>query len=49
LIEDLKNRVREVLGGSKVPRVVVLVDEMPRVARDKINKRELVTRYLQPE
>ena len=49
LIEDLKNRVREVLGGSKVPRVVVLVDDMPRVARDKINKSELVTRYLRPE
>ena len=49
LIEDLKTRVREVLGGSKVPRVVVLVDEMPRVERGKINKRELVTRYLQPE
>ena len=46
LIEDLKNRVREVLGDSKVPRVVVLVDDMPRLARDKINKRELVTRYL---
>lgn len=49
LIESLKNRVREVLGGSKVPRVVVLVDDMPRVARDKINKRELVARYLPPE
>jgi len=48
LVEDLKNRVREVLGDSKVPRVVVLVDDMPRVARDKINKRELVARYLQP-
>ena len=47
LIEDLKNRVRQVLGDSKVPRVVVLVDDMPRVARDKVNKRELVTRYLQ--
>ena len=48
LIEDLKNRVRQVLGDSKVPKVVVLVDDMPRVARDKVNKRELVTRYLQP-
>ncbi len=46
LIEDLKNRVREVLGDSKVPKVVVLVDDMPRVARDKIDKRELVARYL---
>ena len=48
LIEDLKNRIREVLGSSKVPRVIVLVDDMPRLARDKINKNELVTRYLQP-
>ena len=49
LIEGLKTRVREVLGGSKVPRVIVLVDDMPRVARGKIDKKELVTRYLQPE
>jgi acyl-coenzyme A synthetase/AMP-(fatty) acid ligase len=47
LIEDLKDRVREVLGDSKVPRVVVLVDDMPRVARDKVNKKELMMRYLQ--
>jgi acyl-coenzyme A synthetase/AMP-(fatty) acid ligase len=49
LVEDLKNRVREVLGSSKVRRVIVLVDDMPRLARDKINKSELVTRYLQPK
>ena len=45
--EDLKNRVREKLGDSKVPSVVMLVDDLPRLARDKVNKRELVAKYLQ--
>jgi len=45
--EDLKNRVREVLGDSKVPSVVMLVDDLPRLAREKVNKRELMARYLQ--
>ena len=48
LIEDLKNRVREALGDSKVPSVVILVDDLPRLAREKVDKRELVARYLQP-
>jgi acetyl-CoA synthetase len=46
LIEDLKDRVRDALGDSKVPNVIVLVDDMPRLNREKINKRELVARYL---
>ena len=45
--EDLKNRVREKLGDGKVPSVVMLVDDLPRLARDKVNKRELVAKYLQ--
>lgn len=48
LSEDLKNRVREMLGDSKIPSVVMLVDDLPRLAREKVNKRELVTKYLQP-
>jgi acyl-coenzyme A synthetase/AMP-(fatty) acid ligase len=46
LIEDLKNRVREILGDSKVPSVVILVDDLPRLAREKVDKRELMARYL---
>jgi acyl-CoA synthetase (AMP-forming)/AMP-acid ligase II len=44
--EDLKNRVREKLGDSKVPSVVMLVDDLPRLAREKVDKRELVAKYL---
>jgi len=44
--EDLKQRVRETLGDSKVPSLVVFVDDLPRLARDKVNKRALVETYL---
>jgi fatty-acyl-CoA synthase len=41
--EDLKRHVKERLAGFKVPRDVVLLDELPRNATGKIMKRELTT------
>ena len=46
--EDFKSRVRDALGDSKVPAYVRLVDDLPRLARGKVNKRELVKRYVGP-
>ncbi|MGI8678059.1 MAG: acyl-CoA synthetase [Jatrophihabitans sp.] len=42
--DDVKSFVRENLARYKVPREVVLVDELPRNATGKILKRELRTR-----
>ena len=44
--EDLKSRVRLALGDSKVPHAVVLVADLPRAARDKVDKPELMRRFL---
>lgn len=41
--DDLKRHVKERLAGFKVPRDVVLLDELPRNATGKIMKRELTT------
>ena len=46
--EDFKTRVRQALGDSKVPRVVVLIEDMPRLAREKVDKRALARTYLEP-
>jgi fatty-acyl-CoA synthase/benzoate-CoA ligase/fatty acid CoA ligase FadD22 len=44
--EELKSRVRQALGDSKVPHAVVLVEDLPRAARDKVDKPELMRRFL---
>ena len=41
--------VRECLAGSKVPRSLEFVDELPRTPTGKLVKSELVRRYRQPE
>jgi acyl-CoA synthetase (AMP-forming)/AMP-acid ligase II len=46
--EDLKDHVRRVLGDSKVPGVVVLISEIPRVGNEKPDKRALLARYIFP-
>jgi acyl-CoA synthetase (AMP-forming)/AMP-acid ligase II len=45
--EDFAMVPASVVEDSKVPSVVMLVDDLPRLAREKVNKRELVARYLQ--
>ena len=47
--EELKSLVRAALGPSKVPSIVVLVAAMPRLSRDKVDKQQLVKRYLSRE
>jgi acyl-CoA synthetase (AMP-forming)/AMP-acid ligase II len=47
--EELKSLVRGALGPSKVPSIVVLVADMPRLGRDKVDKQHLVKRYLSRE
>lgn len=46
--EELKSRVHKSLGVSKVPSIVILIDEMPRLARDKVDKKDLVRRHINP-
>jgi fatty-acyl-CoA synthase len=42
--EDLKDYVKSELAAYKVPREVVVVDELPRNATGKVVKRELEAR-----
>jgi acyl-CoA synthetase (AMP-forming)/AMP-acid ligase II len=46
LADDLKTRVRHALGESKVPAVILVIAEMPRLSREKIDKQALIRGYL---
>lgn len=47
LADDLKTRVRHALGETKVPAVIVVIAEMPHLSREKIDRKDLLRRYLE--